>query len=69
MGVRTWPKNYHHLTYGTVMNVLQGLWWYCVRAGNSQTAIFEVKDDRFGTVGMGMLVRPPDSRAVAVEES
>ncbi|CAF9909957.1 MAG: hypothetical protein ALECFALPRED_006118 [Alectoria fallacina] len=52
-GVATWPIGYHHLTYGIVMNVLQGLWLYLYRADRFQVAMFEVRDDQFGTVGIG----------------
>lgn len=54
-GVATFPIGYHHLTYGIVMNVLNGLWWYLYRAGRYQLAVFEVRDDQFGTVGIGKI--------------
>ncbi|CAD6575246.1 MAG: hypothetical protein ASARMPREDX12_007159 [Alectoria sarmentosa] len=54
-GVATWPIGYHHLTYGIVMNVLQGLWLYLYRADRFQVAMFEVRDDQFGTVGIGKI--------------
>ncbi|KAF6223222.1 hypothetical protein HO133_000064 [Letharia lupina] len=54
-GVATFPIGYHHLTYGIVMNVLQGLWLYLYRAGRFQMAAFEVRDDQFGTVGVGKI--------------
>lgn len=37
------------------MNVLQGLWLYLYRAGRFQVAVFEVRDDQFGTVGIGKI--------------
>lgn len=37
------------------MNVLQGLWLYLYRAGRFQQAVFEVRDDQFGTVGIGKI--------------
>ncbi|KAM0797638.1 hypothetical protein BDR22DRAFT_892067 [Usnea florida] len=54
-GVATFPMDSHHLTYGIVMNVLQGLWLYLYRAGRYQGAVFEVRDDQFGTVGVGRI--------------
>lgn len=45
------------------MNVLQGLWLYLYRAGRFQTAVFEVRDDQLGTVGIGKITpERPDAR-------
>lgn len=54
-GVATFPIGYHHLTYGIVMNVLQGMWLYLYRGDRFHTAVFEVRDDQFGTVGIGKI--------------
>ena len=61
-GVATFPVDAHHLTYGVVMNVLQGLWLYLYRADRFHQAVFEVRDDQFGTVGIGKITpkRPDD---------
>ncbi len=37
------------------MNVLQGLWLYLYREERFVTAVFEVRDDQFGTVGIGKI--------------
>lgn len=37
------------------MDVLQGLWLYLYRAGRFQLAVFEVRDDSFGSVGIGKI--------------
>lgn len=52
------------------MNVLNGLWWYMYRGGRYRLAVFEVRDDQFGTVGIGKITpdRPPDDLALGVGE-
>ncbi|MCJ1457462.1 hypothetical protein MMC28_007830 [Mycoblastus sanguinarius] len=60
-GVATMPPDYHHLTYGIVGNVLQGLWWVLYRGERFETAVFEVRDDQFGTIGIGKITpKRPD---------
>ena len=57
-GVATVPPDAHHLTYGIVDEVLQGLFNYLFRAERHREAIFEVFNDRFGqvrTVGIGKI--------------
>lgn len=56
IGVASLPAStygYQHLTYGIVSDVLQGLWLYLYRGERFTTAIFEVADDQFGSVGVG----------------
>lgn len=49
------------------MNVLQGLWLYLYRGGRFQTAVFEVRDDQFGTVGIGKITpERPDGLALGM---
>ncbi len=66
-GVATFPVGYHHLTYGIVMDVLQGLWLYLYRAGRFQTAVFEVRDDQLGTVGIGKITPGRPDAGVGLE--
>lgn len=54
-GVATWPPGSQLLTYGMVYDVLQGLWLYMYRQGLFVMAVFEVRDDQFGAVGIGKL--------------
>ena len=37
------------------MNVLQGLWLYLYRGDRFHMAVFEVRDDQLGTVGIGRI--------------
>jgi len=45
-----------------VMDVLQGLWFYLYMGGRFSTCVFEVRDDQFGSVGIGRITpeRIPD---------
>lgn len=55
VGVATWPMGSQLLTYGTVYNVLQGLWLYMYRGERYMMGVFEVRDDQFGVVGIGKI--------------
>lgn len=66
IGVATLPSGYPHLTYGIVMDVLQGLWLYLYRGGRFAMALFEVADDQFGSVGVGKV--SPERPFRGVEE-
>ena len=49
------------------MNVLQGLWLYLYREDRFQVAMFEVRDDQFGTVGIGKITPDrPDGLVLGV---
>ncbi|KAL6719712.1 hypothetical protein ACLMJK_001633 [Lecanora helva] len=57
-GVATVPEDAHHLTYGIVQDVLQGLFLYLFRGRIYKETIFQVFNDRFGiqrAVGIGKL--------------
>ena len=57
-GAATVPAEAHHLTYGIVDEVLQGLFIYLFRQGRFYEAVFEILNDRFGqvrTVGIGKI--------------
>ena len=57
-GVATYPEDAHHLTYGIVLEVLQGLFLYLFRGKIYRETVFQVFNDRFGsrrTVGVGKI--------------
>ncbi len=68
-GVATLPAGAHFLTYGIVLEILQGLFTYLLRGRRFREAVFEVKNDRFGTVrtvGVGKITPGrPDFNAIA----
>ncbi len=57
--VTHYPATHRHLTYGTVLNVLQGLWQCLYRDGRFTEVRFQVEDERWGTVGVGGLGLTP----------
>lgn len=63
-GVQPYPKDYRKLTYGIVGNVLEGLWWVTYREKRYVTTIFEVRDDKWGSVGRGKVSLRGDRVAV-----
>ena len=54
-GVASWPVGSQLLTYGTVDEVLQGLWLYLYRGERFARAVFQVRNDQFGLVGIGKI--------------
>lgn len=56
-GAASWPADSGLLTYGIVDEVLQGLWLFMYRGERFFQAVFEIKTDQFGTVGIGKLQR------------
>jgi len=58
-GVAEFPVGTRLMTYGIVYNVLEGLrlWLYMDR--NNKRAVFEVRDEQFGMVGMGTISPHP----------
>ena len=54
-GAASWPAGSRLLTYGIVYEVLQGLWLFMYRGERFMQAVFEIKTDQFGTVGIGKL--------------
>ena len=54
-GAASWPMGSHLLTYGIVDEVLQGLWVFMYRGDRFITAVFEIRTDQFGVVGIGKL--------------
>lgn len=57
--VTHYPATHRHLTYGTVLNVLQGLWLFLYRDGRFTEVRFQVEDERWGIVGVGSLGLTP----------
>ena len=55
VGVATWPMFSQLLTYGTVYDVLQGLWLFMYRGERYMMGVFEVRDDQYGVVGIGKI--------------
>ena len=65
VGVTAFPHGYQHLTYGILMEVLQGLWTYCFIQKRHQVALFQVMDDQFGVIGIGRLLpRNPEDGGI-----
>lgn len=54
-GVASWPPGSKILTYGMVEDVLQGLWLFLYREERFVMAVFEVRADQYGIVGIGKI--------------
>lgn len=63
------PDRQKHLTYGMVVNVLEGLWQFLYQGERFVCADFFVMDDHWGEVGYGSLLpHSPDRKGGNVTE-
>ncbi|KAL8948999.1 MAG: hypothetical protein Q9222_004855 [Ikaeria aurantiellina] len=63
IGVATWPPGAGLMTYGAVNVVLQGLFLFLYQERRSWFAVFEVKDDQFGVIGIGKVTTEQPARS------